>query len=222
MAQKEFALLLLGGPLGNETAAFEYAKGAHLILCADSGAEHARKLSLPVNTIIGDLDSITPETLRFFEEHKNPSCDIIQVPEQEHNDFEKALINLCERWSGSVRILGMTGNRADHTLSNFSVMLRYADTFSNLEAFDGEFVHSFLTTKQNNRSIECPIGTTISLMPFGEAIGVTTKNLQYPLSNQTLRLGEREGLSNISTASPVSISIESGALLVSIQNPQNA
>ena len=219
---EKYALLLLGGSLGDKAFALEFASNASLIICADSGAEHARKLGLPVNAIISDLDSMTPETLRFFEEQKNPKCEIIKIPEQEHNDFEKALMYLSERWNGPVRILGMTGGRTDHTLSNFSVMLRYVYKFSNIEAFDGEFIHTFLTSNQNNRSIECPIGTTISLMPFGEAFDVTTKNLQYPLSNETLRLGQREGLSNISTASPITISIESGALLVSIQNPQNA
>ena len=217
MSEENFALILLGGMLGDERAASQFTSIASLILCADSGSEHARKLGLAVDAIIGDLDSITPETLLHFQSQKNPSCKIIQVPDQEHNDFEKALTYLSERWNGAVRILGITGGRTDHTLSNFSIILRYAGKFSSIEAFDGEFIHSYLTTKHNHRSIECPIGTTISLMPFGEAIGITTKNLQYPLSNETLRLGQREGLSNISTASPVSISIESGALLVSVK-----
>ncbi len=217
MAEENFAIILLGGLLGNEDFARECVNGAKLILCADSGAEHARTLALNVDAILGDLDSITPETLLFFQDQNNHPCEIIKIPDQERNDFEKVLTYLSERWNGTVRILGMTGGRTDHTISNFSVMLRYADTFSSIEAFDGEFIHSFLTTKKNNRSIECPNGTAISLTPFGEASGITTKNLRYTLSNETLRLGEREGLSNISTASPVSLSIEGGALLVSIK-----
>jgi thiamine pyrophosphokinase len=218
MPQENFALILLGGPLQDDASVFEFASKANLILCADSGADHARKLGLPVDAIIGDLDSVAPETLQHFDNQKNPKCEIIQISDQEHNDFEKALIYLSGKWNGSVRIIGMTGGRIDHTLSNFSVMLRYTDTFSSIESFDGEFSHSFLTTEKNHRSFECPFGTTISLMPFGEALGITTKNFQYPLSNETLRLGYREGLSNISTASPVTISIESGALLVSVRN----
>jgi thiamine pyrophosphokinase len=217
MAHENFALILLGGSLWDEISALQFASDSQSILCADSGAEHARTLGLPADAIIGDLDSITSETLQYFERQKNPTCEIIKIPDQEHNDFEKVLTYLSERWNGAIRILGMTGGRADHTISNFSVMLRYTDKFSSMEAFDGEFTHCFLTTKQKHRSIKCPIGTTISLMPFGEAIGVTTKNLQYPLSNETLRLGQREGLSNISTGSPVSISIESGMLLVSVK-----
>ncbi len=218
MTSEKFALILLGGLLGDERRALECASRAHCILCADSGAEHARKLGLLAHAIIGDLDSITPETLRYFEQQQNHTCEIIKIPDQEHNDFEKVLTYLAEGWKGAVRILGMTGGRTDHTLSNFSVMVRFADKFSSIEAFDGEFIHSFLTSKQNHRSIECPIGTTISLTPFGEASGITTKNLHYVLSHETLRLGEREGLSNISTASPVIISIESGALLISVKH----
>ncbi len=217
MVKEDVALIMLAGPIGTDAATVEIARMAKLIVCADGGAEHARRLGVIPHAIVGDLDSITHETLRHFQDQQHPPCEIERIPEQEHNDFEKALAYLSNRWSGTVCILGMTGGRTDHTLSNFSVMLRHSDKFSNIEALDGEFTHSFLTTKKNNRSFTCPIGTVISLMPYGEAIGVTTQNLLYPLSRETLRLDEREGLSNISTASPVTISMERGALLVSVQ-----
>ena len=167
MLSEIFALIALGGSLSDEISAAKTASGATLILCADSGAEHAQTLGLTIDTIVGDLDSISPGTIHHFQGQKNRPCEIIKIPDQERNDFEKVLAYLSERWNGAVRILGMTGGRADHTISNFSVMLRYADTFSNIEAFDGKFIHSLLTTKKNHRSIECPIGTTISLMPYG-------------------------------------------------------
>lgn len=120
------------------------------------------------------------------------------------------------KWNGDVRILGMTGGRADHTLSNLSVMLRYADRFANLLAMDADADYRFLTTARNRCSIECSLGTIISLIPFGEARGIATENLRYPLSREILSLGAREGASNVATGSPVTISIESGALLISV------
>lgn len=170
-------------------------------------------MELPCHAIVGDLDSVTQDTLRYFEER---GTEIVRVPEQDHNDFEKALEYLAGKWDGDVRILGITGGRADHTLSNFSVMLRYAERFASILAIDADAEYRFLTTDRNNCSIECPSGTTISLIPFGEARGIVTKNLRYPLSRETMSLGTREGVSNVATGSPVTISIESGLLLISV------
>ena len=104
-----------------------------------------------------------------------------------------------------MRVLGMTGGRADHTLSNFSVMLRYTERFTSLRAIDASTEFRFLTSSRNACAIECPCGTVLSLIPFGEASGIRTENLRYPLSRETLSLGMREGLSNVATGSPVTI-----------------
>jgi thiamine pyrophosphokinase len=210
------AVVFLGGELQNEALARELAVTSKLIVCADSGAGHARKLGL------------IPQTLKHFED-KN--CKIVRISDQESNDFAKALAYLSEQFQnrqstkeledfGSVFVLGMTGGRTDHTLANFSVMLRYTDRFDSIVAFEPGAEHRFLTTAKNSCRTECEIGTTISLTPFGEANGIVTENLQYPLSNETLRLGIREGISNVSTGSPVTISIESGALLVTVLDHQ--
>ena len=212
-AASQSAVIFLGGEMHNEALACEIVSRANLFLCADSGAEHARKLGLIPHAIIGDLDSVMPETLKYFEELH---CEIIRIPDQESNDFEKTLAYLSRQFQNSVYVFGMTGGRTDHTLANFSVMLRYTDRFDNIIAFELGEEHTFLTTAKNKCKIECENGTTISLTPFVEANGIVTENLQYPLLNETLRFGIREGVSNISTGSPVSIAIDSGALLVTV------
>jgi len=207
------AVVFLGGELQNEELARELAAKATLIVCADSGAEHARKLAIMPHVIIGDLDSVSTETINYFKER---NCEIVRNPDQYSNDFEKTLIYLLEKSQKSVFVFGMTGGRTDHTLANFSVMLRYTDRFASIIAFELNAEHKFLTTTKNYCSIDCEIGTTISLTPFGEANGITTENLQYPLSDEAMRLGVREGLSNLATGSPVSIKISTGSLLVTV------
>jgi len=206
------ALIVLGGELAEEVA-LELTSRAKIILCADSGAEYARRLGLKASGIIGDLDSISPETLEFY---RAEGAEIIQEEEQESNDFEKALRHLSSRYNGDVAILGMTGGRTDHALANLSAMLRYSDKFTSLIAYDRFGEHQFLTKSLKVVSLDCEIGTTVSLLPYGEAHGIRTENLKYPLLGESLTLGKREGLSNVTTARPVSISIERGALLVSI------
>ncbi|HEX5316675.1 MAG TPA: thiamine diphosphokinase [Candidatus Kapabacteria bacterium] len=202
----------------SETA-LDGASHSPLVICGDGGAEHARRLGIPCHVIVGDLDSITPDTRRYYEEG---GTQIVHIPDQEHNDFEKAIEYLAgnghraAKWNGNVRVLGMTGGRVDHTFSNFSVMLRFSERFSSLLAIDADAEYRILTAARNHCSIHCPLGTTISLIPFGEAHGIVTEHLRYPLTHESLILGKREGLSNIVTGSPVTITIASGALLVAV------
>ncbi len=205
----DFCLIILGGDVAQTLP--EFARRARLILCADSGAEHARRLGLSCNMIVGDLNSISAETLHEYESR---ATRILRVLDQAHNDFEKVLDHLATSWSGDVLVVGMTGGRLDHTLSNLSAMLRYTDRFANLRAIDDFAEYRFLTDARMETSIECLVGATISLIPFGEARGIVTENLRFPLLTETLCMGVREGLSNSALASPVWISIESGALLI--------
>lgn len=213
MAASEHVLIILGGELPGEQVVRPLVARATWIVCADSGSEHARRLGLDVQAIVGDLDSITPETFAFY---KTRGTEIIQRPDQNHDDFEKALEYVATAYSGSVAVLGMTGLRTDHLLANLSVMLRMTDRFEQLIAYDDFASYRFLTATRITCTIECPLGTLISLMPFGEACHVATTNLQYPLNSEDLSLAQRTGLSNVATGSSVSIRIGGGALLVSV------
>jgi thiamine pyrophosphokinase len=205
----EKVLLVLGGAV--DPSLEEIARSHSIIVCADSGAEYVRSIGLTPRSIVGDLDSISPDTLSYFE---SLGTSVHSVHDQNTDDFEKALAHLSSFHSGAVTVLGLTGLRTDHALTNLSVMLRWTNKFERLIAIDAYASYEFLTEKKSQIQIESHVGQLISLMPFGIARKVRTNNLQYALSDEDLALGEREGLSNVATASSVRVSIESGALLV--------
>ena len=63
--------------------------------------------------------------------------------------------------------------------------------------------------------LDVEVGDLVSLLPVGgDADGVRTRGLRYPLSGERLRLGESRGLSNVVQATPASVSLDGGALLV--------
>ncbi|MDP4288246.1 MAG: thiamine diphosphokinase, partial [Bacteroidota bacterium] len=142
MDPAQHVLLILGGAFPGEARALALAESAARIVCADSGAEHARKLGLNVHAIVGDFDSITPDTLRFFEAR---GAEILSRPDQQHDDFEKALEFIAATHTGPVVVLGATGLRSDHLISNLSVMLRMTDRFESLTANDDFASYRFLT-----------------------------------------------------------------------------
>ncbi len=57
-------------------------------------------------------------------------------------------------------------------------------------------------------------GDTVSLIPLGgDAQGVTTSGLEYPLTGETLAFGATRGVSNVLLGESATVHLESGLLL---------
>lgn len=188
-------------------------RGWPFIVCADGGANKARRLGIRPNLIIGDLDSISSSTRKYFAR-----VPLIRLDSQNSTDLEKALDHLLKLDIRSADVLGATGGRPDHSLANFSILkkyrkeisLRFIDPYGTLQIIEGK-----------NR-LNLGVGSLISLMPLGRCDGITTTGLKYALLSEALELGVREGTSNEVIASPVTINVKKGCLLIFIAaNPTN-
>lgn len=213
--KKKYVLLLLDGEEPPKNFIEEFIKDAVVVIATDGAARYADSLDIALDVVIGDMDSLSKDIRKKIEEK---GTRIIKEEEQYSNDFEKTLrYVLSESIAKDVVIHGIHGKRADHALTNFSVMLRYADRFDSLTAFDATHEHHFLTEERHWYSFKCQVGTLISLTPLPEAGGVTTSGLYYPIKNERMVFGEREGLSNIITSDEdATVEITKGALLISI------
>ncbi len=208
-------LLLLDGEEPAREIIAEYASHADIIAATDGAASYARHNQISVDVILGDMDSIDSESKEYFLSHHS---NFIENADQETNDFEKALQYLSSNYPDSkITVLGIHGKRTDHLLVNFSVMLRYTDSFETLEAVDVFHTHRFLTTMKNQISIARPMPTSVTLLAFSPTSGITTKGLKYALDDADMEFGKREGLSNVVVSSEGAVvSIRQGSLLVSV------
>ena len=217
MANDNNILLLLDGEEPSKPFVQKFAEKSVLVIATDGAARYANAYGIEPHIIIGDMDSITKDLRDNFEEQK---VKIIEDPDQQTNDFEKALrYILDESLPKDIILLGIHGKRTDHLLTNFSVMLRYTDKFDSLIAYDATHEHHFLTAEKHWHSFTAPIGTSISLTPLPAAQGVTTSGLYYPLKNARMVYGEREGLGNIITEENATVEIMKGSLLISVPIP---
>jgi thiamine pyrophosphokinase len=176
---------------------------ADYVVAADGGGNIALQLGGTPDVVIGDLDS--------FDKHNAHSFDIKHDPDQESNDLEKALEEARKQNATQVIVLGATGRHVDQTLKNLSVLKQFNSRFQSLIMRD-EYHDIFVLPK--SFSIDLPVGTGLSLFPLsGRADGIKTEGLLYPLNDETLENGVRDGSSNQVTAPHVRITYKRGDLL---------
>lgn len=198
------ALLICNGEQPSASLARRLARRSQLIVAADGGANGARELKITPDLIIGDLDSITPATRKFFS-----STAVIRMPQQDNTDMEKALDYLVsESLAQEVMIIGATGRRIDHTLGNLVVLSHYRRRLRVVACGDGW--HAFPV--RNTETVEASIDTTVSLIPISDCRGVTLRGLKYPLRNVPLRAGQI-AVSNVVRHSPFTIQLRRGKMI---------
>ncbi|MGB9772750.1 MAG: thiamine diphosphokinase [Bacteroidota bacterium] len=213
---RRYALVIANGSVPRRELCRTLAKDASLIVCADGGANKALERGIRPHVIVGDLDSVKRSTLKALR-----TSQIVLNVNQEATDLEKALDYLISKRLRKVLVLGATGRRTDHTLTNFSILKKYSQcecrsTMAPRRQLDIRFIDDFLELRilPHRSVLTTSVGEILSLVPLGKAEGITTTGLRFPLKNESLELGLREGQSNEATARRVVITYTSGTLLL--------
>jgi thiamine pyrophosphokinase len=211
---KQTAILVLGGVLEDRRVLSQLLDKEPLIVAADRGVHRLLRFNITPHVLVGDLDSVTVETAEMLRQR---NVQVVHESDQESTDFEKALRWLKNEGVTAVHVLGIEGGTSDHALTNFSVMLRYTDEFEPLIAYDQANMLSILFPQHGELNINHSKGTRVSLIPLPKAKGITTSGLLYPLHNEDLEFGVRDGLGNqIVGEDGARVVIREGALLVSV------
>jgi thiamine pyrophosphokinase len=179
------------------------------IIAADGGARHCLALGLVPSVVIGDLDSLTPADL---ESLKALGAKILQFPvRKDFTDLELALQYARTSGADEILILGALGARWDQTLANIALPAAFPELDIRLADGDQEF---FYLRTGETLTISGRPGDTLSLIPLGgDAQGITTDRLEYPLNGENLPLGSTRGVSNVLLAEQAQITLREGCLL---------
>src|SRR5690606_23974135 len=132
--------------------------------------------------------------------------------EKDETDLELALNLVAKGGARWIRIVGGLGDRLDQTLSNIYLLalpvLRGVDARLLAGAQEAWLMYP------GENVVEGAAGDTLSLLPIsGEATGVRTENLYYPLRDETLAFGPARGVSNVLTAPQAKVWLQDGVLL---------
>ncbi|HEY5123334.1 MAG TPA: thiamine diphosphokinase [Ignavibacteria bacterium] len=204
---EQITVIFLNGKLPPLKIIRKYLLKNSYIICADGGANRIRAFKIIPKIILGDLDSIKKETKEYFRKKKT---EIRKIDEQNTTDFEKSLLYCIENNLNNIIIFGAISTRSDHTLNNFSILKRYYKTLK-LKIIDKKFEIFFI-----DKSVEFDykVNKLISFLAFPFAKGVTTNGLKYPLQNEDLEFGVREGTLNLSESDKITINFLEGDLLL--------
>lgn len=198
-------VLLCNGELPDNEKFWKQVKEADLFICADGGANSAKKLGIEPDVIIGDYDSVLQSTLDAFSNSK-----LVKIEEQNSTDFEKALDYLLKQNATHVDIWGASGHRIDHTFGNLSSLVRYSRQMKAF--FHSNNSTTFLLPYDFEKKYK--LGQTISLLPVPKADFIVTKGLKWELNSESLELGKRVGTLNQVSEELVKIYYQSGNLFL--------
>ncbi len=203
------AVIVAHGDLEVTPEVEEVVRCADLIVAADGGAAAAVARGWWPHLLVGDLDSAPPEMRAAAEAH---GAAVEQhSPRKDETDTELALRAALARGADEVYLLGATGGRLDHALANIFLLALPEAAHARVTILAGR---QRLFLIQGRATIEGRPGDLVSLLPIGgDARGIRTTGLEYPLRGETLPLATPRGISNVLTTPRAAVSLESGLLL---------
>jgi thiamine pyrophosphokinase len=206
------AIVLAGGDPVDPALRTSLPNDAYVI-AADSGVAAAHTLGLTVDLVVGDMDSVAPAALAEAEAR---GATIERHPaDKDATDLELAFVAAQRQGATRIVLVGGAGGRLDHFLA--TVALLAADRFADLtlDAYLGGGVVRVARGGGAPVAIGGAAGALVSLLPVGgDACGVTTNELQYPLHHEDLPLGTTRGVSNVVNGERASVALDHGTLLV--------
>lgn len=189
-----------------------HVRAAELVIAADGGTVHLESWGITPQLVVGDLDSLPPGA----RDRITAAGGKIEVHprEKDRSDTEIALDRAIGAGATEVVIVGALGGpRIDHAMANTLLLARPSLTIP-LRLVRGPLTMRLLRGG-GRLELTGGEGEMVTLLAIGgEATGVTTGGMRYPLHGEPLAMGSSRGVSNEIAGPPAWVSCASGALLV--------
>ena len=193
-----------------------------VVVAADSGLDAARAAGIPVHHVIGDFDSVDPQSLAEAEAsgvhiHRHPA-------DKDATDGELALDLAVSLAAGlalssppevvELVVLGGGGGRLDHLLADVLALAAPALAHLDVTAHFG-LATITIVRPGRPRMVAGQVGEQVSLLPIhGRARGVSTNGLRWALVDADLVAGTTRAVSNEFLAPSATVAVAQGALAV--------
>ena len=200
--KKEKIILVLNGEIPKKNELTLILKKYDKIICADGAANKTIKANINPDFILGDLDSLQNDIIN------NNATNIIELPDQNLNDFQKILIWLQSKDYKTIDIIGMDGKRIDHTISNFSIILEQISNF-NLTIFTASGIFYTIESQKTFKNV---YNKYFSIFSPNKDNRINSLGLKYELKDKTLN-NIQAGALNFANQNEVRIKTEQTILI---------
>ena len=195
--------LLGAGPLYDYTI---QKRPQDLLIAADGGYTHARRMNLEADILLGDFDSLG---------HIPKADHCLVLPQEKDDTYMLAAARVgLEKGYRYFCLLGGTGGRMDHTLANIQL----------LAFLEKQGARGWLMAEQNvltllggpgELRLAAGLKGYLSVLAYGGAAqGVSLEGLKYPLQDAVLTPDFPLGTSNEFIGVPARIALELGRVLL--------
>ena len=199
-------VIIGGADINNYDVIRTYLRPDDFIIFCDSGLKHQAGLKVNADLIIGDFDS-----------HENPDLPVetVVLPcEKDDTDTMAAVRKADLRGFEDFLLLGVFGERMDHTLANIYILLWLTNRQKKVMAVD-DYSEFEIITSGETAKIECRYSYFSLLAIAGTAKGVTIRNAKYRLEKADIAAEYQFGVSNETLPGKTAeVEVENGYLLL--------
>lgn len=198
------AVIIGGGSIERYDYIRMLIKSVDTVICADGGYDHAVKMGIKPDIVLGDMDSVKGD-------YSKERFERFPV-EKDWTDSELAVSYVIERGFDSAMLLGCTGTRADHSLANIFLLRRLEESGVKAVLVND---NNIIYMPVNGIEIEGSPGDIVSVIPIsGIVTGYTTEGLYYRAENAVLEFGKTLANSNKMIGESCRISWKTGVAAV--------
>jgi thiamine pyrophosphokinase len=214
-------LIVSGGETDPWQLKTEYEKlrrQGGLLVAADRGLEALRQLQeIPCipDLAVGDFDSVSPDTLGYFQKIDGIRWEKHR-PEKDESDTELAVTLAAGEGCKELLLMGVTGTRLDHVLSNIHLLADARRQGLTCTILDGHNRIRLTGEPMTFRREESPY-PFVSFIPLSEEVThMKLTGFKYNLEDYHMVLGVECGhcVSNEIVEQEAHLSFEKGLLLV--------
>ena len=214
------AMIVTGGPVGDDAFVREQCAAAGLLIAADAGALVLERLGIVPDLAVGDFDTAGPELVARLAASGIPTETHLVA--KDYTDTHLAIVIAIARGATEIIVLGALGGpRYDHMLA--TALSLAAPAFAGVRIYLADPLHTMLVLRPGESvTLHGVPGEYVSLLALTEEVtGVSGDGLLYPLPT-TFRLGDNIGVSNELTASDATVSVSGSGMLLVIHARQRA
>ena len=184
------------------------------LIAADRGVEFFKGTDWQPEMAVGDFDSLSAEGALYLQGLRE--TEIMRLkPEKDDSDTQSAMNYAIRTGAKEIVIFGVTGNRVDHLMANFGLLILAQNQGAEVILVD-QYNYMKLISDGTVLKKSEQFGKYVSFFPLGgDVTGLTLEGFKYSLDHYRLTTAD-SGLtvSNEIVSEKAKVTYQSGTLLM--------